>query len=44
MDWIPAADKTTLEGKDSIGGTAQKWKVTFTYDDDGKITAVSAAK
>lgn len=43
MDWIPAAAKTTLEGAESLGGKAQKWDVTFTYDADGKITNVAAA-
>ena len=27
----------------SLGGKAQKWDITFTYDADGKITSVSAA-
>ena len=43
MDWLPATDKTTLEGTESLGGKAQKWDVTFTYDADGKITNVTAA-
>lgn len=43
MDWIPADAKTTLEGAESLGGKAQKWDVTFTYDADGKITNVTAA-
>lgn len=42
MDWIPTEDKTTLEGAGSLGGNAKKWKVTFTYDADGKITNVKA--
>lgn len=28
--------------KSSLGGTAQKWDITFTYDANGKITSVSA--
>ena len=42
MDWIPAGDKTTLEGEESLGGKAKKWTVTFTYNADGKITKVEA--
>lgn len=43
MDWISAGDKSTLEGAASLGGKAQKWDVTFTYNADGKITNVTAA-
>ena len=35
---------TSLTGKESMGGTADKWTVTFTYDTDGKITGVNATK
>lgn len=43
MEWIPTAAQTTLKSATSLGGKAQKWDVTFTYDADGKITNVTAA-
>lgn len=36
-------DASGLTGADSMGGKAQDWTVTFTYNADGKITGVSAA-
>ena len=37
-------DASGLTGEASMGGTADKWTVTFTYNTDGKITGVAAVK
>ncbi len=42
-DQLPFSS-TSLTGQNSMGGTADKWTVTFTYDTNGKITGVAAAK
>ncbi len=42
-DLVKSGAKNDLTGAGSLGGKAQKWDITFTYDADGKITSVSAA-
>ena len=43
LDQLPFADKVTgWTAKDSLGGTAKPWTLTFTYDENGAITAVEA--
>lgn len=42
MKWIPSTDLATLKGKESLGGKAQNWDITFKYNDSGEITSVTA--
>ncbi|MDD6350786.1 MAG: type II secretion system protein [Lachnospiraceae bacterium] len=43
LDQLPFGDKVkTWTAKDSLGGTAKSWKLTFTYDANGAITEVKA--
>ena len=46
LDQLPFGEKvkTTWTAKDSLGGTAQSWDITFTYNADGAITDVQAVK
>ena len=42
---LPFADKATaLNAENSMGGTAGKYTLTFTYDKNGNITKVEAVK
>ena len=44
VDQLPF-DASALTGKDSMGGKAQDWTVTFTYtvDADGSVTKITAS-
>lgn len=43
LDQLPFGAKvTTWTAKDSLGGNAKSWDITFTYDANGAITAVEA--
>ena len=43
LDQLPFGDKVTeWTAKNSLGGTAKSWTITFTYDENGAITAVGA--
>ncbi len=44
LSWLTVNDQNTLKAKASLGGTAQEWDITFTYNTDGTITSVTAAK
>ena len=41
-DLVKSGSAHDFTAKNSLGGTAQKWDITFTYDANGKITSVSA--
>lgn len=43
LDQLPFGDKVKdWTAKDSLGGNAKSWDITFTYDANGAITAVEA--
>lgn len=44
LDQLPFGDKVkdSWTAKDSLGGNAKSWDITFTYDANGAITAVEA--
>ena len=43
LDQLPFGDKVTAwTAKDSLGGNAKSWNLTFTYDANGAITGVTA--
>ncbi|WP_194610236.1 type IV pilin protein [Clostridium vitabionis] len=48
LDQLPfgnlVSGKDKWEAKGSLGGTAQSWKLTFSYDENGKITSVTAVE
>ena len=43
LDWLTAAERTTLAAYASLGGTPKDWKITFNYDASGNITSVTAS-
>lgn len=43
LAWLTDAERKTLAAKDSLGGKAQNWDITFTYNADGSIKSVEAA-
>ena len=43
LDQLPFGDKVNAwTAKASLGGTPKSWNITFTYDTNGAITAVTA--